>query len=252
MTRKSALITGGGTGMGKAIAARLIEGGYDVTILGRRRHVLESAAAELANSSTGGEIRTEVADVSEATAGDAIVANHVAHFGALDALVTAAAFYTPVSFVDITPETWDGALDTTLRGTVFPAVAAARQMVSAGGGRIVLFSSTNGYHSEPATAEYSAAKAAIISLAKSMAVDLGASGVITNAIAPGWVRTPMTEEFLTNNSAEALASLNPLGRVGEPEELAEVAWFLIDQAPPFLIGATIFVDGGQTVSAPTP
>ena len=249
--RRSALVTGGGTGIGKAVAARLVRGGYDVTIVGRREDVLVSTATELADHGPG-RVRVDVADMATPEAPEAAVAAHLHAFGGLTALVTAAAFYEPIPFLDTTAETWDATLDVALRGTVLAAAAAARQMVRAGGGRIVLFSSINGFHSEPDSADYSAAKAAVASLAKSMAVDLGSSGVITNAIAPGWVATPMTQDFLDKSSPEILKRVNPLGRAGDPAEIADVVWFLIQDAPSFLIGTTLYVDGGQTVAAPMP
>ena len=250
---RSALVTGGGTGIGRATARRLLHGGFDVTIVGRRADVLDAAASELAVAAgTVGTVRTQVADVSDPAANEVIVADHVGEFGGLDALVTAAAVSKPVPFLETTAATWDATLGVALRGTALVAAAAARHMVSNGGGRIVLFSSINGFQSEPDTADYSAAKAAVASLAKSMAVDLAASGVITNAIAPGWVRTPMTEEFLDQSSPETLKAVNPLGRAGEPTEIADVVWFLVDQAPTFLVGTTIYVDGGQTAAAPMP
>ena len=218
---KSALVTGGGTGIGRAVTARLVSGGYDVTIVGRREDILRRTATELAENGPG-TVRIDVADVAASDAPEAVIASHVGAFGGINALVTAAAFYEPIPFL------------------------------GAGGGRIVLFSSINGFHSEPDSADYSAAKAAVSSLAKSMAVDLGSSGVITNAIAPGWVATPMTQEFLDRSSPEILKHVNPLGRAGDPAEIADVVWFLIEDAPSFLIGTTLYVDGGQTVAAPMP
>lgn len=247
----SAVVTGGGTGMGRAIAERLVRGGYAVTIVGRRLEVLDATVADLAGVGPG-RIRRQVADLTEPSAARPVVYDHVDAYGGIDALVTAAALSTPVPFLQTTEETWNATMDVGLRGTVLIAVEAARHMVAAGGGRIVLFSSVNGFHSEPDTADYSAAKAAVSSLAKSMAVDLGPSGVITNAIAPGWVATAMTQDFLDASSPEALRGLNVLGRVGRPEEIADVAWFLIDQAPAFMIGTTVYVDGGQTIAAPMP
>ena len=248
---KSALVTGGGTGIGKAVAARLVSGGYDVTIVGRREDILRRTATELAEHGPG-TVRIDVADMAASDAPEAVIASHVDAFGGINALVTAAAFYEPIPFLDTTAETWDATLHVALRGTVLAAAAAARHMVGAGGGRIVLFSSINGFHSEPDSADYSAAKAAVSSLAKSMAVDLGSSGVITNAIAPGWVAISMTQEFLDKSSPEILKHVNPLGRAGDPAEIADVVWFLIEDAPSFLIGTTLYVDGGQTVAAPMP
>jgi len=251
MDRKSALVTGGGTGIGKAVAARLVRGGYHTTIVGRRADVLADTEAELSGLGSG-TVRTSAADLGEPSAPERVIAEHVAAFGGISALVTAAAVTKMVPFRDTTAGTWDAMHNVAMRGTVLAAVAAAKRMVPAGTGRIVLFSSINGFHSEPDTADYSAAKAAVSSLAKSMAVDLGESGVITNAIAPGWVRTPMTEEFLARSTPEMLRRVNPLGRAGTPEEIADVVWFLIAEAPAFLIGTTLYVDGGQTAAAPMP
>jgi NAD(P)-dependent dehydrogenase (short-subunit alcohol dehydrogenase family) len=248
---KSALITGGSSGLGFAVASRLIRGGFSVTIVGRREDALKSAASQLAGQGLG-TVRTDVADVGTPDAPARIVANHVDAFGGITALVTAAASYQPIPFVDTTATTWDTAFNVGLRGTVLTAAAAARHMVAAGGGRIVLFSSINAITSEPESADYSAMKAAVTSLAKSMAIDLGSKGVITNAIAPGWCDTPMNQEFLATTTPEMLKKVNPMGRVGKPEEIADVAWFLIADAPSFLIGTTLYVDGGQTIAAPMP
>jgi len=154
---KSALVTGGGTGIGKAVAARLVSGGYDVTIVGRREDILRRTATELAEHGPG-TVRIDVADMAASDAPEAVIASHVDAFGGINALVTAAAFYEPIPFLDTTAETWDATLHVALRGTVLAAAAAARHMVGAGGGRIVLFSSINGFHSEPDSADYSAAK----------------------------------------------------------------------------------------------
>jgi NAD(P)-dependent dehydrogenase (short-subunit alcohol dehydrogenase family) len=252
--KKSAVVTGGGSGIGAAVAAALAAAGYGITIAGRRGEVLEKTAAEL--RATAGEatsaIRTQVTDVARPEQIKELFDGHVGHFGGIDALVTAAAAYEPVPFLDLTPQSWAGTMDVALTGSVLAAAEAARHMKAAGGGRIVLFSSINGFHSEPESVHYSAAKAAIISVAKTLAVDLAGTGVITNAIAPGWVYTPMTAEFVDQASPEQLRRINTLGRVGRPEEIAGVVRYLVTEAPEFLVGTTIFVDGGQTALAPMP
>ena len=237
--------------MGRAVAERLVRGGYAVTIVGRRAAVLKATVADLSGVGPG-MIRAQVADLADPSTAATVVSGHIAVYNGIDVLVTAAAISTPVRFLDTTAETWNATIDVGLRGTVLIAVEAARHMVTAGCGRILLFSSINGFHSEPNTADYSAAKAAVSSLAKSMAVDLGPLGIVTNAIAPGWVATAMTNGFLDAASPETLTGLNVLGRAGRPEEIADVAWFLIDQAPAFMIGTTVYVDGGQTIAAPMP
>jgi NAD(P)-dependent dehydrogenase (short-subunit alcohol dehydrogenase family) len=173
-------------------------------------------------------------------------------FGRLDACVNCAGIYEPVDFVDLDAASWRRTMQATLDSMALVSVATARQMKEQGGGRLVLTSSINGPLSEPESAHYSAAKAGISSLARSMAVDLSQFGIRTNAVAPGWVHTPMADEFVRNASPESLQRINILGRVGQPDEIANVIEYLVVDAPDYLTGATIFVDGGQTAMAPLP
>jgi NAD(P)-dependent dehydrogenase (short-subunit alcohol dehydrogenase family) len=251
---KSAVVTGGGSGIGAAVAAALHSAGYGVTIAGRRADVLEKTAQKLRDAvgAQGAPVRTQVTDVAQTEQVTTLFERHLAHFGRVDALVTAAAAYEPVPFLSLTRESWDATMNVALTGSVLAAAEAARHMKAAGGGRIVLISSINGFHSEPESVHYSAAKAAIISVAKSLAVDLAGTGVIANAIAPGWVYTPMTAEFVDQTTTEQLRRVNTLGRAGRPEEIAGVVRYLVTEAPEFLVGTTIFVDGGQTALAPMP
>jgi NAD(P)-dependent dehydrogenase (short-subunit alcohol dehydrogenase family) len=250
--RRSALITGGGTGIGLATALALSRDGYDLTIVGRRAEMLAAAAGRIARGGRDATVATQVADLGEPNAAATIVDAHVARFGGIDALVAGAGSYDLVDVSGLTPAHWDGILDVHLRGAVLCAAAAARHMTSAGHGRIVLISSVNGLHSEPGSLAYSAAKAAIISAARTLAVDLAATGVTANAVAPGWVLTPMTSDYLATTTPEQLRRVNAVGRAGTPEEIAGVIRFLVVEAPGFLTGATIVVDGGQTAMAPMP
>ena len=250
--RRSALITGGSSGIGFATAIALNREGFDVTIVGRRADVLDTAARDIAAQGSGPAVATCAADMSEPDATTRVVEEHVARFGGIDALVAGAGAYELVDVLSLTADTWNATLDVHVRGAVLVASAAARQMSSAGRGRIVLLSSVNGFHSEPQSIAYSAAKAAIISVARSLAVDLAGSGVCANAVAPGWVTTPMTADYLAQTSPEQLRRVNPLGRAGTAEEIANVIRYLIVDAPDFLTGATITVDGGQTAMAPMP
>jgi len=141
-------------------------------------------------------------------------------------------------------------MSTTLDAQLYPSVAAARVMADAGGGRIILISSINSPLSEPESTHYSAAKAAVSSLVRSIAVDVADRGIQANAVAPGWVHTAMVDDFVKQASPESLKRLNILGRVGQPDEIANVIEYLALDAPTYLTGATIFVDGGQTAMAP--
>ena len=249
---KSALVTGGGTGIGKAIAAELVGAGYAVTIAGRRQEVLDSAAAELTSSVPGAAVFTHSVDVGTPTGPAEAVSRHIENAGGIDALVTAAAAYAPVHFCDLDSDSWDATMNVALRGSVLAAVEASKYMREHGGGRIVLFSSINAPASEPESAHYSAAKAAIVSVAKSIAVDLAGTGVVANAVAPGWVYTDMVAEFVDNSTPEQLKRVNPLGRAGRVDEIAGLVLYLVRDAPEFLTGTTIFADGGQTAAAPLP
>jgi NAD(P)-dependent dehydrogenase (short-subunit alcohol dehydrogenase family) len=250
----SALITGGASGLGLATARALHAAGHDLTLVGRRADVLAAAAAAL-TADGGPSVATHAVDLGsdgDPDAAAAVVADHVARFGGLDAFVASAGNYELVETHELSAAAWDRTLDLHVRSAVVGVAAAARPMSAAGRGRIVLLSSVNGFHSEPASAAYSAAKAAIISLARSFAVDLAGDGITVNAVAPGWIDTPMTTEFLTTTTAEQLRRVNPLGRAGRADEIAGVIRYLIVDAPDFLTGATLVVDGGQTAMAPMP
>jgi NAD(P)-dependent dehydrogenase (short-subunit alcohol dehydrogenase family) len=249
---RSAVITGGGTGIGLATALRLHGAGFALSIVGRRREVLDAAVQTIAQQSGEAAVFADVADVADPDAAARVVDQHVERTGGIDTLVAAAGAYELREIREITPAAWDATADVHVRAAVLGAAAAARHMVRAGRGRIVLLSSVNGLHSEPGSVAYSAAKAAIISVARSLAVDLAGSGVTANAVAPGWVTTPMTQDYLAMSTPEALRRVNPLGRAGTADEIANVISYLVLDAPEFLTGATIVVDGGQTAMAPLP
>jgi NAD(P)-dependent dehydrogenase (short-subunit alcohol dehydrogenase family) len=249
---KSAVITGGASGIGLATAVSLNADGYALTIVGRRADVLTDAAATITARPDSPPVAVHVADMGEPDAATRVVDAHVGRFGGIDALVACAGAYDLVRLLELTAQDWDATMDVHVRGAVLSAASAARHMTSAGRGRIVLISSVNGFHSEPGTIAYSAAKAAIISVARSLAVDLAGTGVTANAVAPGWVTTPMTVDYLATATPEQLRRVNALGRAGHPEEIARVIRFLVVEAPDFLTGSTITVDGGQTAMAPMP
>lgn len=239
--------------MGAAAAEALASAGFAVMIAGRREEKLKEVQERVRESVDGAKIEVRATDVAAPEECEALVADTVEGFGRVDAAVTAAATFEPVHSLKMGAEEWDACLDILVRGSLLVAVAAAKRMKEQGdGGRIVLISSINSVGSEPETAHYSAAKAAINSMARSMAVDLAADGISVNAIAPGWVDTPMIAEFVAEATKEDLARVNPLARLGRPEEIANVVTYLASDAPEFLTGATLFVDGGQTAIAPVP
>jgi NAD(P)-dependent dehydrogenase (short-subunit alcohol dehydrogenase family) len=247
-----AIITGAGSGIGRATALALAQRGYALLLAGRREAALDETRELAMDKAPEAQIETRVTDVAQPADCNAVVADAVQRLGGLDVLVTAAATYEPKHIAEMTAEDWDGTLDIALRGSVLCAAAAARHMRGAGGGRIVLISSINGAVSEPESAHYSAAKAAIMSVAKSMAVDLAGDRIAVNAVAPGWTNTPMVEEFVETATEDDLRRINPMARLGRPEEIAGLITYLAAEAPEFLTGSTLFIDGGQTAVAPLP
>jgi NAD(P)-dependent dehydrogenase (short-subunit alcohol dehydrogenase family) len=247
---KAALIVGGGTGIGYAAAERLLRRGVNVVIAGRRETVLEEAKGKLSAINSDASVASVAGDAGDEAAAHAIVEQAIQHLGRLDCCINCAGIYEPVHVLKMDTAAWQRTMSATLDAALYVAVAAAREMVKTGGGRFILTSSINAPLSEPEAIHYSAAKAGVSSLARSLAVDLAGENVVANAIAPGWVHTAMVGDFVENATPETLSRLNPLGRVGEPDELGNVIEYLALDAPTYLTGATIFVDGGQTAMAP--
>lgn len=247
-----ALITGGGTGIGYACAEALAELGWTVVIAGRRVDVLERSAAELGAKYPEASVIARPGDVGDPHQVADLVDGSVSDQGRLDALVCAAAVYDAGPVTELTPEEWDRTLDIVLRGTAFCAFAAARHMSERGRGRIALIASVVSSMSEFQQAPYNAAKAGVASVARSMAVELSEAGVTVNAVSPGWVRTPMTEEDIVDIPVETWRRICPMARAGEPDEIANVVRYLVTEAPPFLTGSSIVIDGGQTAMAAMP
>ena len=156
-------MTGGGTGIGKAIAVALAKAGFDLIIAGRRPVVLDDTAGEVQAAAPNVTVSSRVVDVGMPAECDALIDSAVERFGSLSVLVNAAAICESVSAVELTADDWDRTLNVNLRGSALVSTAAARHMRDAGGGRIILFSSINGAISEPSSAPYSATKAAISS-----------------------------------------------------------------------------------------
>lgn len=238
--------------MGLACAQTLAEAGFDLLLAGRTEASLVAARNEIMASNPDRTVVILVADVGVSSEATQVAIQAVAEFGQLDVMITAAAFFDPAPIIDMAVDTWDATMNTCLRGTFLCAAEAARQMRLRGGGRIILFGSVSADQSEPEVAHYNAAKAAIVSLAHSMAMEFAPHGIIVNAVGPGWVKTRMSEEAIRDAAPGAFSRINALGRWGEPAEVASVVRYLATDAPAFLNGQHILIDGGQTFMAPMP
>lgn len=240
---KTAIVTGGSKGIGYACAERLLRDGYAVSICARNESELKEAEQSLQQH---GRVLAVTADVGVPEDCRRIIETTVSELGSLDALVNNAGVYAPVPFLDFTAESWDALFDINVRGPVLLSAAAGRQMRDQGtGGRIVHISSTNGLAAEPEFAHYNASKAALVSLAKTMAIELAQHGILVTAIAPGWVSTPLSQDYIGSLSSDQLARISPLRRAAQPHEIAAAVAFLCGPDATYLTGETIAVDGGM-------
>lgn len=245
---KVAVIAGGGGGIGKATARRLLEEGAGVVLNGRRSDVLEAAQAEL---DPGGERMAIVAgDASRPETAERVVSVGVKRFGAVDVLVNSTGIFRPTPFLEQTEEQFEEAVDSILRPTFYVAQAAAREMVEQGGGSIVSVGSMWAVDAITATptSAYSAAQAGRHALTKNLAIELAPHGIRVNTVALAFVETPSYVRFMTPEQArEVLDSVNafhPLGRHGYPDDVVEAILFLAGPRAGWITGTTLPIDGG--------
>ncbi len=240
MTRlngKTAVVTGGGSGIGFGAAKRFIEEGAFVYIFGRRQETLDAALAKLGPNARA--VRGSVTDPADL---DRLYAAVKAERGSLDVLFANAGTGQLAALGDITPEHYDHAFDVNVKGVIF-TVQKALPLMSAGAS-IILTGSTTGVMGTPQFSIYSATKAAVRNLARSWALDLQGSGIRVNVLSPGPTRTELAIEVVGEEVIEALGVSTPLGRIGEPSETGAVAAFLASSDSSFMTGGEVFVDGG--------
>lgn len=239
-----ALVTGGTKGIGLACVQRFLRDGWNVATCARSQDELDSLVLTL---SVGERLLTVHADVGDPADTTRLAAETLATFGHIDALVNNAGVYSPVPFLDFTAESWDSLMAVNVRGLVLLSAAVGRAMRDRGrGGRIVNISSTNGQMSEAQFAHYNASKAAVISITKTMAVELAEYGILVNSVAPGWVLTPLAEAYVSTLSEVELGRISPLKRVGTAAEIAGAVAFLCSADSTYVTGTTLNVDGGLT------
>ncbi|MDQ6818276.1 MAG: SDR family oxidoreductase [Actinomycetota bacterium] len=245
LTDRVAVVTGGGRGMGRAIAGALLDSGASVFVAARTQRDLDETKALL------GQVEVFSCDVSDPKRVAALFAAVDERFGRLDVLVCSHGIYPGTRpAVEIPLAEYERTVAVNFTGTFLCAQHAARAMLAAGnGGSIVAISSMNGLSSQYGAADYDASKAAVHGLVRAFAVELGSADIAVNAIAPGWIRTAMSEEEL--EELEGM-TLNPTGRVGEPDDIARAALWLADPRNRFVTGSVFVIDGGQTAMLPLP
>ena len=241
-----ALITGARRGLGKAIALCLARRGADIAIndIAAGKEEAEATAQEI--RALGRKAVVLTADVTIAAEVNELIEQALAEFGRLDILVNNAGITRDALLMRMTDEQWQSVLDTNLKGTFLCTRAALKPMLKQRRGRIINIASVVGIMGNAGQANYAASKGGVIAFTKAVAKEVGSRGILVNAVAPGFIMSAMTDR-LEPAAAEKLHALIPLGRLGTPEEVAEVVDFLASEASRYITGQVINIDGGMVM-----
>ncbi|MFC2015050.1 SDR family NAD(P)-dependent oxidoreductase [Chloroflexota bacterium] len=242
---KTAIVTGGKRGIGRAIALAIAESGADVVICSRtsKDGELETVAGEI--QKLGRRSLALQADISRKADVNNLVQRTIDEFDKIDILVNNAAIYKQAPFLELSEEEWDETININLKGYYFCCQAAGKRMVKQGKGNIINLASTSAVKATIDDGVYSISKAGVVMLTKILALELASHNIRVNAIAPGWVNTIMTEPWFNDPDflKQAVAE-TPLGRIADPDDMSGAALFLASDASSHMTGQTITVDGG--------
>jgi len=238
---KTALVTGASGGIGGAIAKALHGAGATVALSGTRVEPLEALAAEL-----GERAHVLPCNLSEAEAVEALPKQAIEAMGGLDILVNNAGITRDNLFMRMKDEDWDAVININLTSTMRLCRGVMRPMMKARWGRIINISSIVATTGNPGQANYTAAKAGMIAMGKSIAQEVASRGITVNAVAPGFIATPMTDA-LNDDQKGAINKQIPAGRMGTPEEIAAAVLYLASEEAGYVTGATLHVNGGMTM-----
>jgi NAD(P)-dependent dehydrogenase (short-subunit alcohol dehydrogenase family) len=248
LENKVALVTGGGKGIGRGIVERFLEEGAKV-VVAQRSPLVEAL------SGREGVAHVE-ADLSDTRSLAMVVERAAAVFDGLDILVNNAGVMFERHVTEISIEEWERMEAVNVRAPLFLAQAAIPYLRRQGG-NIVNIGSVEGLLTNPAHAAYAASKAGVHGMTRAMAIDLGPEGIRCNAIAPGWITSDLSEEYLDSKvdpaaAREELNRLHPVGRLGRPEDVGDLAVYLAGDHAQFITGEVVVIDGGRTIRLPTP
>ena len=244
LTDKTALVTGAARGIGKAIAHKLGSMGARVVLADILSEETERTAAEFCDEGISA-VAAPGMDISDSTQAAGVVEFAVKDAGRLDILVNNAGVTRDGLFMRMSDEDWDLVLDINLRGAALCARSAAKVMFKQRAGKMVNISSVIGLIGNAGQANYAASKAGLIGLTRALAKELGPRGITVNAVAPGFIDTPMTHKLPEDVAKKYLETI-PLKRFGTPEEVADVVAFLASPAADYISGQVIAIDGGMT------
>jgi NAD(P)-dependent dehydrogenase (short-subunit alcohol dehydrogenase family) len=244
---KTAVVTGGTSGIGRAIAIGLAEAGADVVATGRRQQQLEEVAAEI--EARGRKTLRQIADVCDRASLERLLAASLEKFGKVDILVNCAGIAKRTPTLEASEDEWRDILNTNLIGTLRTCQIFGRPMLERGYGRIINIVSLTSFVAFTEVAAYAASKAALASLTRSLAVEWSKKGVMVNAIAPGVYRTDINAKLLDSTPrGQEILMRTPMGRYGQPEELVGAAVLLASDGASFIAGEVLVVDGGYLAS----
>jgi len=244
---RNAVVIGGTSGIGRAIAHGLADAGANVVCTSRRQDQVNAAAVEI--ESKGRKTLRVRSDVSDKSSLESLLAECGEKLGKVDILVNSAGRTKREPTLDLDEETWDAILETNLTGTLRACQVFGKHMIDNGYGRIINIASLSSFVSLFEVAAYSASKAAVASLTKSLSIEWAKHGVNVNAIAPGVFRTALNQQLLDESPrGQEFLTRTPMGRFGKVEELAGAAVFLASDAASYVTGEVLVVDGGFLAS----
>lgn len=245
LTGKVAVVTGASRGIGRAVAKKLASLGAQV-ILNCHGSLERAVEVKKEIDEAGGRAEVYPCDVSDFSSCETFFQTVVKDYGTVDILVNNAGITRDGLIMKMTEEDYDAVLDTNLKGTFHCIRFVARQMIKQRSGRIVNISSVSGLLGNVGQANYAASKAGVIGLTKSVARELASRGITVNAVAPGFIHTDMTER-LSEKVKEGANAQIPLGRFGEPEDVAQAVAFLVSEEAGYITGQVLNVDGGMAM-----